>query len=131
MVAIQAPRAVRKPTASAADFAPRRGWNAWIVTNPPYGERIEVGAHLTWSEREHLRKADFDTMTTAEWNAAKRMLHEMRPQRMTEAHRTEGCAELVCSNSFRGESLENAVGLLKEELRRLGVDTAPDIDLRS
>jgi hypothetical protein len=42
-------------------------------------ERIEVDAHLTWSERELLRKADFDTMTTAEWSAAKKMLHEMRP----------------------------------------------------
>ncbi len=42
-------------------------------------ERIEVDATLTWSERELLRKADFDTMTTAEWNAAKKMLHELRP----------------------------------------------------
>lgn len=42
-------------------------------------ERIEVDAHLTWSERELLRKADFDTMTTAEWNAARKMLHAMRP----------------------------------------------------
>jgi uncharacterized protein with von Willebrand factor type A (vWA) domain len=42
-------------------------------------ERLEIDAHLTSSEREHLRKADFDTMTTAEWNAAKKMLNEMRP----------------------------------------------------
>lgn len=46
---------------------------------PAAEQRIEIDAHLTWSERELLRKADFDTMTTAEWNAAKAMLHEMRP----------------------------------------------------
>ena len=41
------------------------------------------------------------------------VLHEMRPQRMTEAHRTEGLAELVCSNSFRSDdAANNAVGLL-------------------
>src|SRR5580765_7319703 len=49
------------------------------------------------------------------------VLHEMRPQRMTEAHRTEGLAELVCSNSFRSDDAEtNAVGLLHAELRRAG-----------
>jgi methylenetetrahydrofolate--tRNA-(uracil-5-)-methyltransferase len=48
------------------------------------------------------------------------VLHEMRPQRMTEAHRTEGCAELVCSNSFRSDDAQsNAVGLLHAEMRRL------------
>lgn len=46
---------------------------------PAAEQRIEIDAHLTWSERELLRKTDFDTMTTAEWNAAKAMLHEMRP----------------------------------------------------
>src|ERR671936_238316 len=47
-------------------------------------------------------------------------LHEMRPVRMTEAHKTEGLAELVCSNSFRSDDRENnAVGLLHEEMRRL------------
>lgn len=47
------------------------------------------------------------------------VLHEMRPQRMTEAHKTEGLAELVCSNSFRSDEWEtNAVGLLHEEMRR-------------
>ncbi|MEO3431656.1 methylenetetrahydrofolate--tRNA-(uracil(54)-C(5))-methyltransferase (FADH(2)-oxidizing) TrmFO [Inquilinus sp. CAU 1745] len=46
-------------------------------------------------------------------------LHEMRPVRMTEAHQTEGFAELVCSNSFRSDDAEqNAVGLLHEEMRR-------------
>ena len=48
------------------------------------------------------------------------VLHEMRPCRMTEAHRTGGFAELVCSNSLRGDDpLYNAVGLLHEEMRRL------------
>jgi methylenetetrahydrofolate--tRNA-(uracil-5-)-methyltransferase len=49
------------------------------------------------------------------------VLHEMRPARMTEAHRTEGCAELVCSNSFRSDdAANNAVGLLHAEMRKLG-----------
>jgi methylenetetrahydrofolate--tRNA-(uracil-5-)-methyltransferase len=48
------------------------------------------------------------------------VLHEMRPVRSTEAHRTEGLAELVCSNSLRSDDRENnAVGLLHEEMRRL------------
>jgi methylenetetrahydrofolate--tRNA-(uracil-5-)-methyltransferase len=47
------------------------------------------------------------------------ILHEMRPVRMTDAHKTEGLAELVCSNSFRSDDWEhNAVGLLHEEMRR-------------
>ncbi len=47
------------------------------------------------------------------------VLHEMRPQRVTEAHVTDGLAELVCSNSFRSDDAEaNAVGLLHEEMRR-------------
>ncbi len=49
------------------------------------------------------------------------VLHEMRPQRGTEAHQTDGLAELVCSNSFRSDDAQsNAVGLLHEEMRRLG-----------
>src|ERR1700751_4990597 len=49
------------------------------------------------------------------------ILHEMRPQRATAAHKTDGYAELVCSNSFRSDDMEhNAVGLLHEEMRRLG-----------
>jgi len=47
-------------------------------------------------------------------------LYEMRPTRPTPVHQTDHLAELVCSNSFRGAQLENAVGLLKEEMRRLG-----------
>jgi methylenetetrahydrofolate--tRNA-(uracil-5-)-methyltransferase len=60
----------------------------------------------------------------AAWQAAARgvavTLHEMRPVRPTAVHKTDGLAELVCSNSFRGDKLDNAVGLLKEEMRRLG-----------
>ena len=49
------------------------------------------------------------------------MLHEMRPHRQTEAHKTGALAELVCSNSFRSDEWEtNAVGLLHEEMRRAG-----------
>jgi methylenetetrahydrofolate--tRNA-(uracil-5-)-methyltransferase len=49
------------------------------------------------------------------------ILHEMRPVRQTDAHRTDGLAELVCSNSFRSDDWENnAVGLLHEEMRRAG-----------
>src|SRR3989442_14761089 len=47
-------------------------------------------------------------------------LYEMRPVRPTEAHRTDGVAELGCSNSLRSGSLEAAVGLMKEEMRPLG-----------
>ena len=61
----------------------------------------------------------------AAWQIARRgipvVLHEMRPVRMTEAHKTDGLAELVCSNSFRSDDWEiNAVGLLHEEMRRAG-----------
>eukprot|EP00439_Symbiodinium_sp_Y106_P089387 s1_g1923.t1 len=49
------------------------------------------------------------------------VLHEMRPERGTDAHQTDGLAELVCSNSFRSDDWENnAVGLLHEEMRRCG-----------
>jgi len=61
----------------------------------------------------------------AAWQIASRgvpvVLHEMRPVRTTAAHKTESLAELVCSNSFRSDDREtNAVGLLHEEMRRLG-----------
>jgi uncharacterized protein len=46
---------------------------------PPPEQQIEIDAQLTWSDREHLRKADFDTMSTAEWAAAKHMLATMQP----------------------------------------------------
>lgn len=71
---------------------------------------IIVGAGLAGSE--------------AAWQAAKQdievELYEMRPEKSTPAHKTADFAELVCSNSLRGAGLENAVGVLKEEMRRLG-----------
>src|ERR1700760_619858 len=80
------------------------------IKNPSEPVHI-VGAGLAGSE--------------AAWQVAKAgvpvVLHEMRPQRMTEAHRTDGLAELVCSNSFRSDdAANNAVGLLHAEMRRLG-----------
>ncbi|MBO7311108.1 MAG: methylenetetrahydrofolate--tRNA-(uracil(54)-C(5))-methyltransferase (FADH(2)-oxidizing) TrmFO [Clostridia bacterium] len=60
----------------------------------------------------------------AAWQAAERgvkvRLYEMKPQKYTPAHHKQGFAELVCSNSLRSDSVTNAVGLLKEELRMLG-----------
>ena len=73
-------------------------------------EVIVIGAGLAGSE--------------AAWQLAKRgvrvILYEMRPQKLTPAHKTGFFAELVCSNSLRSKDLTNAVGLLKEELKRLG-----------
>lgn len=70
---------------------------------------IVIGAGLAGSE--------------AAWQAAEHgaevLLYEMRPKKSTPAHKTDGFAELVCSNSLRGAGLENAVGVLKEEMRRL------------
>ncbi len=58
------------------------------------------------------------------WQLAQRgiqvTLYEMKPEKRTPAHHTDAFAELCCSNSLRGAGLENAVGLLKEELRQLG-----------
>ncbi|HHV63498.1 MAG TPA: methylenetetrahydrofolate--tRNA-(uracil(54)-C(5))-methyltransferase (FADH(2)-oxidizing) TrmFO [Peptococcaceae bacterium] len=72
-------------------------------------EAIVIGAGLAGSE--------------AAWQLAKRgikvRLYEMRPLKFTPAHSTDKFAELVCSNSLRAAGLENAVGLLKEEMRRL------------
>ena len=60
----------------------------------------------------------------AAWQLAQRgvqvQLYEMKPHKKTPAHHSDTFAELVCSNSLRGDKLENAVGLLKEELRRMG-----------
>jgi len=60
----------------------------------------------------------------AAWQAAERgvqvTLYEMKPQRFSPAHHSASFAELVCSNSLRADGLGNAVGLLKEEMRRLG-----------
>lgn len=68
-----------------------------------------IGAGLAGSEASYqLAKRGFHVH-----------LYEMRPQTLTPAHKTGGFAELVCSNSMRSNSLENAVGLLKEEMRLL------------
>jgi methylenetetrahydrofolate--tRNA-(uracil-5-)-methyltransferase len=68
-----------------------------------------IGAGLAGSEASYqLAKRGF-----------KVKLYEMRPKKLTPAHKTGGFAELVCSNSLRANSLENAVGLLKEEMRLL------------
>ena len=60
----------------------------------------------------------------AAWQLAKRgvrvRLFEMRPVKPTPVHQTDGLAEMVCSNSLRSDGLDNAVGLLHEEMRRLG-----------
>ena len=60
----------------------------------------------------------------AAWQLAERglqvELYEMKPEKKSPAHHADTFAELVCSNSLRGDRLENAVGLLKEELRRMG-----------
>ena len=60
----------------------------------------------------------------AAWQAAEAgvdvIIHEMRPVRPTAVHKTDALAELVCSNSFRADKVDNAVGLIKEEMRRLG-----------
>lgn len=60
----------------------------------------------------------------AAWQAAEMgvevTIHEMRPARPTAVHKTDALAELVCSNSFRADKIDNAVGLIKEEMRRLG-----------
>lgn len=60
----------------------------------------------------------------AAWQAAKEgcsvTLYEMKPHKYSPAHQSEGLAELVCSNSLRGAGMNNAVGCLKEELRRCG-----------
>ena len=60
----------------------------------------------------------------AAWQIAERgvkvRLYEMKPNKYTPAHHSKGFAELVCSNSLRSDSVINAVGLLKEEMRRIG-----------
>ena len=80
--------------------------------------------HQSSSQPVHIVGAGL-AGSEAAWQVAnsgvRAVLHEMRPHRMTEAHRTEGCAELVCSNSFRSDDAANhAVGLLHAEMRRLG-----------
>ncbi|MGE5339336.1 MAG: vWA domain-containing protein [Gemmatimonadota bacterium] len=93
MLRLLLPRSIDKPGAPPPEN--RRLGEALFRDNAPRPpepraeERIEIDAHRSWSARERLRKADFDTMTTAEWNAAKQMLKEMQPffaQLLTRRH---------------------------------------------
>ena len=98
----------KNPGFPTSDLRPQ---TSGLFTYPEVVARITiVGGGLAGSE--------------AAWQAASRgvavVLHEMRPVKPTAVHKTDGLAELVCSNSFRGDKLDNAVGLLKEEMRRLG-----------
>ena len=84
--------------------------NDSVTAAPPETQSVTIiGAGLAGSE--------------AAWQLARRgirvRLHEMRPTAMTPVHKTGNCAELVCSNTFRADHLENAVGLLHEEMRRM------------
>src|SRR5919202_6211290 len=56
------------------------------------------------------------------------ILHEQKPQRRSPAHKEDGLAELVCSNSLRSDNPQNAIGLLHEELRRLGSPVLEEAD---
>src|SRR5437660_12604247 len=56
------------------------------------------------------------------------VLHEQKPERRSPAHKADGLAELVCSNSLRSDNPENAIGLLHEELRRLGSAVLEEAD---
>ncbi len=90
---------------------PHKGIPALTMTQQSHIPVHVVGGGLAGSEAAwQLARAGVPTV-----------LHEMRPLRGTEAHQGEGLAELVCSNSFRSDDAEfNAVGLLHEEMRRLG-----------
>src|SRR5437879_2498080 len=103
---------LRSKTPLQVRWARKRANPARMISSTPQTGTVHViGGGLAGSE--------------AAWqiaNAGVRVvLHEMRPLRMTEAHRSEGLAELVCSNSFRSDdAANNAVGLLHAEMRRLG-----------
>src|SRR5271154_1486497 len=96
----------------ALSYLPLRATSVPMTGTKSYADPVHiVGGGLAGSE--------------AAWQVANAgvavVLHEMRPHRMTEAHRTDGLAELVCSNSFRSDdAANNAVGLLHAEMRRTG-----------
>ena len=96
----------------ALSYLPLRATSVVMTGTKSFSETVHIiGAGLAGSE--------------AAWQVARSgipvTMHEMRPVRMTEAHRTDGLAELVCSNSFRSDdATNNAVGLLHAEMRRLG-----------
>lgn len=68
-----------------------------------------AGTEAAWFLSRHAEQADLEIH-----------LHEMRPQKMTEAHKTDRCAELVCSNSFKTTSPTSAPGMMKAEMRAMG-----------
>ena len=78
-----------------------------------------VGSGLAGSEAAHYLAR----------RGVKVFIHEMRPERMTEAHKTAGCAELVCSNSLKSKDPVSAPGMLKAEMNRIGslIRTRPAI----
>src|SRR5690606_15580632 len=100
------PRA-RRPGASSSSARPARESSSWRRS---MGEALVIGGGLAGCE--------------AAWQLAERgrqvTLIEMRPVRQTPAHKTGSLAELVCTNSFKSESLTTAHGLLKSEMRALG-----------
>ena len=98
------------------------------VTESLSSKRSRARARARFRQRQF--PCDF-TSSAAAWRAAKRRGRRRRsacrssftrcgPSAATAVHKTDQLAELVCSNSFRGDKLDNAVGLLKEEMRRLG-----------
>src|SRR5215831_7609427 len=111
-IILHAPTCARRSRSCCRCFRPENALTLRPMTGiKSSSETIHIiGAGLAGSE--------------AAWQVAERgvraILHEMRPLRMTEAHRTDGLAELVCSNSFRSDdAANNAVGLLHAEMRKL------------
>ncbi len=106
---LQARRGLRTPTRRGADRAAGAA-RSLVIDRRPWPTRVTiVGGGLAGCE--------------AAWQLARRGvgvdLYEMRPARPTPVHQTGDLAELVCSNSLRGNALDQAAGLLKEEMRRL------------
>jgi methylenetetrahydrofolate--tRNA-(uracil-5-)-methyltransferase len=79
------------------------------MSNSPQVVHI-VGSGLAGSEAAHFLAERGHTV----------VIHEMRPGKMTEAHKTDGCAELVCSNSLKSKSPQSAPGMMKAEMTRVG-----------
>src|SRR5271155_2663020 len=93
-------------------------------TRPPKTATITLRFIYAMSESQVTVVGAGLAGSEAAWQLARRgiavRLVEMRPVKMTEAHQTANFAELVCSNSLRNDSMDTAVGVLKEEMRRLG-----------
>src|SRR5271166_970086 len=93
-------------------------------TRPPKTATITLRFIYAMSESQVTVVGAGLAGSEAAWQLARKgiavRLVEMRPAKMTEAHQTANFAELVCSNSLRNDSMDTAVGVLKEEMRRLG-----------